>query len=81
MKYLFDREQIRTAVFRGYAVIGNDQPIPPGIKRDLEAYYADPNAPIKTKINPRAWQQVQDDLVKFREMKAGSKLVIPREEN
>ncbi|MFM0717756.1 ABC transporter substrate-binding protein [Paraburkholderia strydomiana] len=30
MKYLFDRDQIRTAVFRGYAVIGNDQPIPPG---------------------------------------------------
>lgn len=30
MKYMFDREQIRTAVFRGYAVIGNDQPIPPG---------------------------------------------------
>jgi peptide/nickel transport system substrate-binding protein len=30
MKYLFDREQIRSAVFRGYAVIGNDQPIPPG---------------------------------------------------
>jgi peptide/nickel transport system substrate-binding protein len=30
MKYLFDREQIRTAIFRGYAVIGNDQPIPPG---------------------------------------------------
>jgi len=30
MKYLFDREQIRSAVFLGYAVIGNDQPIPPG---------------------------------------------------
>jgi peptide/nickel transport system substrate-binding protein len=30
MKNLFDREQIRTAVFRGYAVVGNDQPIPPG---------------------------------------------------
>lgn len=30
MKYLFDREQIRSAVFMGYAVIGNDQPIPPG---------------------------------------------------
>ncbi|WP_345817248.1 ABC transporter substrate-binding protein (plasmid) [Paraburkholderia sp. PREW-6R] len=29
MKYLFDREQIRSAVFRGFAVIGNDQPIPP----------------------------------------------------
>jgi peptide/nickel transport system substrate-binding protein len=32
MKYLFDREQIRTAVFRGYAVIGNDQPIPPACR-------------------------------------------------
>jgi peptide/nickel transport system substrate-binding protein len=30
MKNLFDREQIRTAVFRGFAVTGNDQPIPPG---------------------------------------------------
>ncbi|AOJ72471.1 MULTISPECIES: ABC transporter substrate-binding protein [Burkholderia] len=30
MKYLFDREQIRSAVFRGYSVIANDQPIPPG---------------------------------------------------
>lgn len=29
MKYLFDREQIRSAVFRNYAVIGNDQPIDP----------------------------------------------------
>lgn len=28
MKYLFDREQIRTAVFRGYSTIGNDQPVP-----------------------------------------------------
>ncbi len=30
MKNLFDRDQIRKAVFRGYAVLGNDQPIPPG---------------------------------------------------
>lgn len=29
MKYLFDREQIRDAVFRGRAVVGNDQPIDP----------------------------------------------------
>ncbi|WP_075792634.1 ABC transporter substrate-binding protein [Massilia putida] len=29
MKYLIDREQIRRAVFRGYAVIGNDQPLAP----------------------------------------------------
>jgi peptide/nickel transport system substrate-binding protein len=29
MKYLFDREQMRNAIFRGYAVLGNDQPIDP----------------------------------------------------
>jgi peptide/nickel transport system substrate-binding protein len=29
MKYLMDREQMRTAIFRGYAVLGNDQPIDP----------------------------------------------------
>ena len=29
MKYLFDREQMRTAIFRGYAVLGNDQPVDP----------------------------------------------------
>ncbi|MDE1169077.1 MAG: ABC transporter substrate-binding protein [Pseudomonas sp.] len=30
MKYLLDREQVKSAVFRGYAVVGNDQPIAPG---------------------------------------------------
>jgi peptide/nickel transport system substrate-binding protein len=29
MKYLMDREQMRTAVFQGYAVLGNDQPVDP----------------------------------------------------
>lgn len=29
MKYLIDREQIKRAAFRGYAVVANDQPIPP----------------------------------------------------
>jgi peptide/nickel transport system substrate-binding protein len=29
LKHLFNREEIRTAVFRGYAVLGNDQPIDP----------------------------------------------------
>jgi peptide/nickel transport system substrate-binding protein len=29
IKYLMDREQMRTAIFRGYAVLGNDQPIDP----------------------------------------------------
>lgn len=30
MKYLLDRQQIRTAVLRNFAVLGNDQPIDPG---------------------------------------------------
>jgi peptide/nickel transport system substrate-binding protein len=30
MKYLIDREQIKSAVFRGFAVVGNDHPIAPG---------------------------------------------------
>jgi hypothetical protein len=37
-------------------------PIPPGIKSDVEAYYADPNAPIETKQHPDEWKKVQDDL-------------------
>jgi peptide/nickel transport system substrate-binding protein len=36
MKYLFDREQIANAVFRGYATVANDQPVPPGSR-----YYFD----------------------------------------
>jgi hypothetical protein len=39
-----------------------DQPIPPGIKRDVQAYYSDPNAPIETKKHPEEWKKVQDDL-------------------
>ncbi len=39
------------------------QPIPPGIKEDIQVYYADPTAPITTKKDPSAWAQVQADLV------------------
>ena len=38
------------------------QAIPPGIKQDIQAYYADPNAPITTKQDPAQWAQVQADL-------------------
>ena len=30
MKHLFDRELIRKALYRGYATVANDQPVPPG---------------------------------------------------
>jgi peptide/nickel transport system substrate-binding protein len=36
IKYLLDREQVRDAVYRGFAMIGNDQPIQPGHRYHLE---------------------------------------------
>ncbi len=39
-----------------------NQPIPPGIKSDVQAYYSDPNAPITTKRNGDAWAKVQAEL-------------------
>ncbi len=36
--------------------------IPPGLKADIAAYYADPTAPIATKKDPRRWAQVQAEL-------------------
>jgi len=37
-------------------------PIPPGIKSDVQAYYADANAPISTKRHHHAWSKVEADL-------------------
>ena len=39
------------------------QAIPPGIKEDVLAYYADPASPITTKKDAARWAQVQADLV------------------
>ncbi len=38
------------------------QPIPPGIKSDILAYFADLSAPFATKKDPAAWATVQHDL-------------------
>jgi hypothetical protein len=45
-----------------------DQAIPPGIKRDIQAYYADPEAPIATKKNADKWKQLQADLAVLEKM-------------
>jgi hypothetical protein len=55
--------------------------IPRGLREDVLAYYADPNAPITTKRDKHKWAQVQEELEKFKAMRAGTKLVIPREED
>ena len=38
------------------------QPIPPGIKEDIQTYYSDLNLPITTKKDPSRWKQVLSDL-------------------
>jgi hypothetical protein len=37
-------------------------PIPPGIKEDIQAYYANLEIPFATKKDPQQWAQVQTDL-------------------
>jgi hypothetical protein len=44
------------------------QKIPPGIKEDIQAYYADLSLPITTKKDPSAWAQVQTDLITLASM-------------
>jgi hypothetical protein len=39
-----------------------DQPIPPGIKEDIEQYYSNLNLPITTKKNSDRWKTVLADL-------------------
>ncbi len=41
------------------------QPIPPALKEDVQAYYANPDSPITTKKNPQRWAEVQTDLAKL----------------
>jgi hypothetical protein len=43
--------------------------LPAGLKQDILDYYSDPNAPIVTKRNHRAWKQLTNELEKLREMK------------
>ena len=43
-------------------------PIPPGIKRDILAYYANLDLPFATKKNPDAWADVQKNLTTLNSM-------------
>jgi hypothetical protein len=44
------------------------QPIPPGIKDDILAYYKDDSLAFETKKHPGAWEQVEKDLTTLRGM-------------
>lgn len=51
MKYLFDREQMRKVIFRGLAVVGNDQPIPPNHRFYFPGLPQRPYDPEKAKFH------------------------------
>ena len=42
--------------------------IPVGLQEDVLAYYADPNAPIATRKNPKQWERVQTELAQLQTM-------------
>ena len=42
--------------------------VPSGLRHDVLAYYADPNAPISTKKNAHAWKRVRTALTKLEGM-------------
>lgn len=44
------------------------QPIPPGIKQDVQAYYSNLDLPISTKKDPERWRQVLADLETLKTM-------------
>ena len=43
-------------------LVAHNNPVPAGLKQNVESYYADPTAPITTKKNKKAWQRVQTEL-------------------
>jgi hypothetical protein len=44
------------------------EPLPEQLKKDVLAYYADPNAPIATRKNPKAWRKVEIELSQIKMM-------------
>lgn len=38
---------------------------PAGLRQNILAFYADPNAPIETKRHPRKWKKVQEELAQL----------------
>lgn len=46
------------------------QTLPIGLKENILAYYSNPNAPIATKKNPKAWRRVQKQLAVLQQMHA-----------
>lgn len=48
----------------------SSEPLNPGLREDVLKFYADLNAPIATRKNAKAWQQLQDQLQRLKERAA-----------
>ncbi len=48
------------------------QPIPPGVRTEIESYYRDPSLNFATKRHPDRWAQVQRDLITLYTMPTSS---------
>lgn len=55
------------------------RPVPEGLRRDILEYYADPNAPILTKKDPRAWQRVLKEMAVLKQMRPAAPTDTPTE--
>ena len=54
--------------------------IPPGLRADVLHYYADPNAPISTRNNPKAWAAVQRELIVLNTIPVSNEPIAPETE-
>ncbi len=53
-----------------------ERTIPPRLKQNVIAYYSDPDAPITTKKDKKAWNRVTAELQQLNEMKVGAPEMI-----
>jgi Zinc dependent phospholipase C len=54
--------------------------IPPGLRSDIEHYYANPVAPIYTKKDPAKWARVQTELEALHKMPVSDEPIAPETE-
>jgi hypothetical protein len=48
----------------------SSEPLNPGLRDDVLQFYADPNAPVATRKDAKAWRQLQDQLQRLKERPA-----------
>jgi hypothetical protein len=57
-----------------------ERTVPPRLKQNIISYYSDPNAPITTKKNRRAWERLTAELQELNQMKVGPPEMISGDE-